>query len=286
MSFLAQDGDSTVLCYSHAGVLKREQADAVLAFTDYWKEVTGHYPAELVFDSRLTTHKSLAELNRRGIRFLTLRRKNKTLVQSLMTRPATDWTPCKLDVPHRKYKTPKVIDEEVTIQGYKGKIRQIAAKDLGREKPTLLITNTPATTVPSTLLTRYAKRMIIENAIADGVHFFHVDALCSSLEVEVDFSVALSVIGNGLYHLLASKLRGFEHCTAKQIHRKIVNTLAHVQVAQDKTIDVHFPLRAHNPLLREAGFHNKVVNAPWLLGAHVRYTLPTDESAPPIPANQ
>ncbi|MFH1259837.1 MAG: FlgD immunoglobulin-like domain containing protein, partial [Elusimicrobiota bacterium] len=51
----------------------------------------------------------------------------------------------------------------------------------------------------STLLTRYAKRMIIENAIADGVHFFHLDALCSSLQVEVDFSVVLTIVASLTY---------------------------------------------------------------------------------------
>jgi hypothetical protein len=32
------------------------------------------------------------------------------------------------------------------------------------------------------LITRYAKRMLIENALADAMQFFHIDALSSSAQ--------------------------------------------------------------------------------------------------------
>ena len=54
--FLAQDADSQVFCYSCANLLKREQADQVLRFVEFWKQSTGQHPAELVFDSKLTTY--------------------------------------------------------------------------------------------------------------------------------------------------------------------------------------------------------------------------------------
>lgn len=275
MTFLAQDGHSTVLCYSQAGVLKKDQADQVIAFVDFWKETTGRLPTELVFDSKLTTYKNLSEINQRGILFITLKRKTACLVRRLMSKPANAWTLCRLKVPQRKYRNPKILEETISLKGYQGTLRQIAAKDLGRELPTLVLTNdlkSPA----STLLTRYAKRMIIENAIADGVHFFHLDALCSSLEVEVDFSVVLTVAANGLYHLLAKRLKGFEQATAKQIHRKFVNTMAFVEVTENKTIQVHLPLRSHNPILREAGFDKEIVKAPWLFNAPLQIKIPTE----------
>lgn len=275
MTFLAQDGPSTVLCYSQAGVLKKDQPGQVLAFVNFWKDATGGLPAELVFDSKLTTYKNLSELNRRGVRFLTLRRKTARLVRRLMSGPPSAWTPCHLKVPQRKYRNPKILEETILLKGYQGTLRQIAAKDLGRELPTLLITN-DLKSPPATLLTRYAKRMIIENAIADGVHFFHLDALCSSLEVEVDFSVVLSVMASGLYHLMGNRLKGFEQATAKQLHRRFINTLAFIQINEDKTIQVRLPLRAHNPMLMEAGFHRQAVKIPWLYDALVQIKIPTD----------
>lgn len=275
MTCLAQDGGSTVLCWSQAGVLKRDQADAVLAFVRFWEETTGRRPAELVFDSRFTTYENLSTLNRMGIRFLTLRRKGPGLVRKLLSLPPAAWTPCPLDVPGRKYKNPKIVEERIRVKEYEGEIRQIAAKDLGRDLPTLLITN-DFKGEPEDLLARYAKRMIIENAIADGVHFFHLDALCSSLNVEVDFSVALTVVANGLYRLLANRIKGFEQATAKKLYRKFINTTATMEVHNDRQVSVHLPLQAHNPVLMEAGFGDHPVKVPWLRDALVQVKIPTN----------
>jgi len=279
MTFLAQDGESTVLCYSNAVMQKKEQSDEVLAFTRFWKETAGSLPDEVVFDSRLTTYDNLSKLNAVGVQFLTLRRKSTGLVQQLMSLPASSWTRCELDVPHRKYKTPKIIEQKVRLQGYRGEVRQIAAKDLGRDLPTILITNNFKTQA-SILLTRYAKRMIIENAIADGINFFHLDALCSSLKVEVDFSVVLTVVANGLYHLFGNQIKGFEQCTAKQLHRKFINTIASIEIMGNKNVNVHLSLRAHNPLLMEAGFKDKIIKVPWLENVSFRITIPTNTRKP------
>ena len=75
--FLARDATERVLCYAHAGVPKAEQPDEVLKFVDFWRSRTGSPPEELVFDSQLTTHAHLSRLNRRGVRFMTLRRRSR-----------------------------------------------------------------------------------------------------------------------------------------------------------------------------------------------------------------
>jgi transposase len=279
MTFLAQDGPSTVLCYSHAGLLKRDHHSQPITFAQFWEKTTGRLPTELIFDSKLTTYETLSTLNQMGIRFLTLRRKTAHLVRQLMSLPPESWIRCPLKVPQRKYRNPKIVDQTISLKGYTGKLRQIAAKNLGHDLPTLLITNDFKTT-PSILLTRYAKRMIIENAIADGVHFFHLDALCSSLHVEVDFSVVLTVVANGLYHLIANRLKGFEQCTAKQIHRKFINTLAHIHISENQSIDLSLPLRAHNPVLMEAGFNDLIVKTPWIFNAPIHIHIPTNTRKP------
>jgi hypothetical protein len=279
LTFLAQDGARSVLCYSQAGVLQRQQADQVLEFARFWKQTSGRFPRELIFDSKLTTYPKLSQLNEMGIHFTTLRRKSPTLIRQLMTLPTTAWTPCPLDVPGRKYKNPKIVEQTIRLKGYAAPLRQIAAKDLGRELPTLLITNNWKPT-PAQLLGRYAKRMIIENAIADGVHFFHLDALCSSLHVEVDFSVVLTIVANGLYRMLARPIQGFEHVTAKKLHRKFTNTAAVVRVLNPTQIEVLLSLRAHNPLLKEAGLIDRPVQIPWLNHATVTIKIPTDTQKP------
>ena len=267
--FLAQDGDSRALCYSNARLLKAQQPTEVLRFVRFWERTTGEVPRELVFDSRLTTVATLAQLNARGIRFLTLRRRNEKMIAALLALPRAAWTPRHLDVPHRKYRDPLVYESRVRLKDYPGELRQLAVKGLGRELPTLLLTNA-LTAAPEPLLTRYAQRMVVENAIADGVHFFHLDALCSGLQIEVDFSVALTVAGNLLYRLFARRIAGFEQAQPKQLYRRFINTLGEVAIDKD-TITVRYPKRAHNPLLVEAGFAQERVRVPWLHDRVLRF---------------
>lgn len=267
--FLAQDGTSRALCYSNARVLKAQQPTEILRFVAFWERTTGQVPEELVFDSRLTTAAVLAKLDARGIRFLTLRRRNEKLLADLLALPRAAWTPRHLDVPHRKYRDPLIYETRVRLKDYPGDLRQIAIKGLGRELPTLLLTNA-LSAPPAPLLTRYAQRMVIENAIADGVAFFHLDALCSGLQLEVDVSVACTVAANLCYRLFAQRIAGFEAAQPKQVYRRFINTLGEVHIDHD-TITVHFPKRAHNPLLLEAGFARERVRVPWLHDRVLRF---------------
>lgn len=271
LTFLAQDGDTRVLCYSNARILKRDQSDEVLRFAEFWKKDAGHYPKELVFDSKLTTIAKLSLLNEKRIRFLTLRSRNASLVRKLRELPEMSWTRCEMKVPQRKYRFPKIIDERIRLKDYEGELRQIAAKNLGRDAPTLLITNNLHES-PAVLLTRYAQRMLVENAIADGVHFFHLDALCSGVQVEVDFSTAVTVLSNMLYRWFARDLRGFERAQAKQLYRKFINTWADVRI-DSSGVEVVLPRRAHNPMLLEAGYDKLRVSVPWWGGATLRFSF-------------
>src|SRR4051812_6113647 len=78
-------------------------------------------------------------------------------------------------------------------RSYPAPIRQICARDLGHDEPTILLTNDTHAS-PRAILERYARRMLIENELADQVHFFHVDALSSAVAMKVDFDVTLTVI--------------------------------------------------------------------------------------------
>lgn len=266
---LAQDGTSRAFCYSNATIKKKETPEEVMRFCAFWKKTTGADPNELVFDSRFTTIEKLNQLNKRGIKFITLRTRSQKFVADLLALPKASWEHCTLDVPHRKYKTPRFYESRITLDGYDGSVRQLAVMDLGREAPTIIITNHLQTRV-KVVLERYAKRMIIENAIADGIHFFHLDALCSSVNIEVDFSVALTVLAELLYRMFARRIAGFGEATAKQLFRKFVNSTGGIKI-QDGEMVVAMARRAHNPLLLEAGYHRQSVTVPWLEDHVVRY---------------
>jgi transposase len=259
--FLAQDADSQVFCYSCADLLKREQAGEVLRFVKFWKKTYGELPAELVFDSKLTTYENLNRLNKMGITFMTLRRRSPGLRREMANIPRSAWRTIHLEVPHRTYQNPKIIDRKVKISDYEGPIRQLFITDLGHEEPTVLLTNDLKTSAAKRI-TRYAKRMLIENSLADSVDFFHLDTLSAAIRIRVDFDIMLTEIASGLYRIIARLLPGFETAKARQIFRHFLDTPAQIRIGE-YDVEVTYPKRAHNPLLIAAGFAEKTTPIPW-----------------------
>ena len=179
LAFLAQDADTRVFCYANGHLRKEEHNDEMLQFVTYWEQRTGQIPHELIFDSKLTTYPNLNQLNQKGIDFITLRRRSQKMLATIAGRPASAWRRVNLQNVSRAYRRPRILDDKVHIKGYDGPIRQLTVADLGHEEPTLLLTN-QMRRAASTLIERYAKRMVIENSIADGIDFFHMDALVFS----------------------------------------------------------------------------------------------------------
>jgi hypothetical protein len=272
LAFLAQDADTRVLCYCDADVRKGEEADQVLAFVRFWTRQTGKPPPHLVFDSQLTTYRKLAELTALGVRFITLRRRSPGLLREIALQPRSAWRTVHLDVPQRLYQTPKVIDQRVRLREYGGPLRQLFVKDLGHEQPTVLLTNDFRAT-PAALILRYARRMLIENGLADAVNFFHVDALSSAVALNVSFDVLLTTMATGLYRLLALKLRGFERAQPRQIWRRFLKSPAQVRISEDEVV-VELPRRAHNPILIASGLLEERTQVPWWEGRTLRFEIP------------
>ncbi len=250
-----------MFCYSKADLLKRDQADAVLDFVNFWKKAYGELPPELVFDSKLTTYAKLNRLNQMGITFMTLRRRSPGILREVANTSRSAWRTVHLDVPHRMYQTPKVVDQKVTLRDYAGPIRQMLITDLGHEEPTVLLTNDLRSSAAKRI-TRYAQRMLIENGLADAVEFFHLDALSSAVRLKIDFDVTLTEVASGLYRMLGRRLAGYESAQSRQLFRHFLNTPAEVEIT-DKRVEVTLPKRAHNPLLLAAGFAQRSTPIPW-----------------------
>jgi len=259
--FLAQEADSQVICYSHADVLKRQQVDEVMNFVEFWRKTYGRLPAELVFDSRLTTYKNLSLLNQRGITFMTLQRRSPSVLRAVANAPRSAWRTIHLDVPHRLHQTPKVIDRQVPLRDYQGVVRQLLITDLGHEQPTILLTNDLRSSA-NKRIERYARRMLIENGLADAVDFFHLDALSSAVRLKVDFDVTLTEVATGLYRMLARQLPGYEAAKGRQIFRHFLDAPAQIEIDEHR-VEIILPKRAHNPILRAAGVGEKSIPVPW-----------------------
>jgi hypothetical protein len=178
LTFLAQDADSQVFCYSNADIRKGEETEEVFRFIAFWKRQHGSPPQHLVFDSKLTTYQGLDRLDAAGITFLTLRRRAPKLLAEIDHLPPSAWRTITLDMSHRKYRTPRIYEQKTCPR--ERTFRQFFIKDLGHDEPTILLTNDRSST-PSKIIARYARRMLIENALSDAVRFFHIDALSSSV---------------------------------------------------------------------------------------------------------
>jgi hypothetical protein len=263
LAFLAQDGDQRFFCYANTDLRKEQQNDEILAFAKYWKKRTGQYPGELIFDSKLTTQANLSKLNRQGIKFITLRRRGPKLLEDLARHPRSAWRRIELSGVSRIYKRPRILDRRVMLDDYEGPIRQIAVMELGHEQPTLLLTNQMRRGAAK-LVGRYARRMLIENNIEDGVNFFHMDALSSAVALKVNCDVQLTLMASSLYRYLGQRIgQGYERAKSAHLFEDFIDATATLAI-DERTIRVHYQKRAHNPLLLAAGFNQTDVRVPWL----------------------
>ena len=266
LTFLAQDADSQVFCYANADIRKGEETEEVFRFIAFWKRQYGSVPKHLVFDSKLTTYQGLDRLNAAGITFLTLRRRAPRLLAEIDHLPPSAWRTITLDISHRKYRTPRVYEQKACPREHT--FRQFFIKDLGHDEPTILLTNDASSTARN-IIARYARRMLIENALADAVRFFHIDALSSSVGFKVDFDMALLVIASGLYRLMAQRMRGYDDAQARQIFRDLIDMPADVTVTE-REIRIRFHRRAHLPIVLASGLIDKPVPVQWWHGRPLR----------------
>jgi hypothetical protein len=263
LAFLAQDADTRVFCYANGELRKDEQNEEILRFVRFWKERTGRYPRELIFDSKLTTYAKLHEVNRLNIDFITLRRRTPGLKRTIERIPASAWRRIELKGVSRQYTHPRILEQRITLSGYDGPVRQVVVTDLGHEDPTILLTN-QMTRSAAKLVERYAQRMIIENTIADGIDFFHMDALSSAVAMKVNCDLQLTLMASSLYRLLAGRIgRGYEHAESRQVFLDFVNATADVTISKSDIV-VRYQKRAHNPLLIAAGIDTTETAIPWL----------------------
>jgi hypothetical protein len=113
--------------------------------------------------------------------------------------------------------------------------------------------------------------MIIENNLADGIDFFHMDALSSSVAMKVNLDLQLTLMASSLYRLFGCKLgNGYRKAKSRHVFRDFIDAGATLLV-EGKDILVRFQKRAHNPLLFGAGFDKTDIQVPWLKGKRLRF---------------
>ena len=272
LAFLAQDGETRVFCYANGELRKDQQNDEILAFVKFWKGRTGSLPEELIFDSKLTTYANLNKLNRQGMRFITLRRRSRKLLQQAAVQPPSAWRRIELESVSRAYKKPRILDEKITLRDYDGPIRQLTITELVHEQPTLLLTNQLRRSAAK-LIGRYARRMLIENNIEDGVDFFHMDALSSAVAMKVNCDLALTLMASSLYRHFAWRIGGvYQTAKSRHLFSDFIDATAQVTITQ-RDVVIRYQKRAHNPLLVAAGFDRRDTRVSWLGRKQLRFVF-------------
>ena len=237
----------------------------MIAFCEHWRSLTGQDPGLLVFDQKLTTQAVLAELDERGVTFMTLRMRSPALIRHIDQLDPKAFKTVRLDR-DGNYRKPEVVDETVRLSDYPHPIRQLVVRGLGRESPTVLITN-HSTATPKFLIERYARRMTIEQRLAEAIRSFHLDSLSSAVPLNVDLDVALSVLASAICAALRQRLPGYHTATPDTLQRRFLQTSGLI-LTTDDTITVRLDRRAYSPVLRSADLPDTTI--PWWGGRRLR----------------
>jgi transposase len=269
LTFFAQDSGTHNLVYANADLSKTTQNREVIAFCDHWKQASGTDPAMLVLDQKVTTHTVLGELDDRGVKFLTLRMRSASLTRHIATLPETVYKTITLDR-SGKHTKPKVHETTgVKLTGYPGTVRQLIVTGLGRDTPTVIITN-DYHTATKTLIERYARRMTIEQRLAEIIRAFHLDALSSTVNLNVDLDIVLCVLASALTAAFRTRLGGgYATVTPDTLQRRFFQTPGEI-INRHSTTTVRIDRRAYSPVLRHADLPTDTT-IPWWGNRRLHY---------------
>jgi len=269
LTFFAQDTGTHNLVYANADLTKASQHREAIAFCDHWKQVSGSDPRMLIMDQKVTTQQVLGELDDRGVKFATLRMRAPALMKQINALTSKDFRQITLDRPGRHNK-PKVHESAaVKLTSYPGTVRQLVVTGLGREAPTVIITNDHDITTRA-LIGQYARRMTIEQRLAEIIQAFCADALSSAVNLNVDLDVVLCVLAQALTAAFRLRLPGnYGHATPDTLQRRFLDTPGEI-ISNGASITVKINRRAYSPVLRHASLPADTA-VPWWGGRQLRF---------------
>ena len=267
-TFFAQDGDSDAVLYARSDIKRSESSEEIKKFIDYWVGIKGVVDQMLVFDSKLTRYEILYEIDEVPVKFITLRRRSKNMIDEALAVPDDQWFKIKLPIPKRKYKNVKVHESKIALIKNRKKFRQLIVKDHGRSEPTFIISNNEDLE-PKDLLTIYAKRWHIENKLSELVNFFSINKLSSPIMIRIHFDLLWTVIADSLYHLFAADIRRFENLRGQSLFRKFVDMPGIVHY-DGEGFNIRLRKRNATPVLSGVEKLKDDITVPWLDNRPVR----------------
>ena len=149
--------------------------------------------------------------------------RSPSLVKRINTLTAGDYKTVALNRPG-PHNRPKVCESAaVKLTSYPGTVRQLIVTGLGRDAPTVIITNDTQIKTKA-LIGHYARRMTIEQRLAEIIQAFCADALSSAVNLNVDLDVVLCVLAQALTAAFRLRLPGnYAHATPDTLQRRFLD---------------------------------------------------------------
>jgi len=262
LAAIAQDPDSGMITYGDATVRHNNESDVVVEFLDFYKKGVQQDLKYLVFDSKFTTYENLSKLDDNGVKFITIRRRGKKIVDEIEELTSSEWKHIRVLTTNGKTRQIRVNDRVIRLKSYGKQIRQIAITGHGKIKPALIITN-DFEMQAADIVRKYARRWLVEKTISEQTHFFHLNRLSSSMVIKVDFDLTMTILAHNLYRLLAKDLPGFEHNSAQTLFEKFIHDEGSVVCDKTKVV-VRLKKKRRLPVLLEALEQYLPIKLPWL----------------------
>lgn len=273
LAALSHDPDSGIITYGDASVRHDNESKVVVEFLDFYKSVGNGDLKYLVFDSKFTTYQNLKKLDEQSIKFLTIRRRGKTIVSQLEKLPKANWKSTRVSMANGRTRLLKVNDTKVFLKEYGQEIRQVAITGHGKLKPALIITNDFALSTDA-IIRKYARRWLVEKAISEQTHFFHLNRVSSSMVIKVDFDLTMTILAHNLYRVFASHLTGYTHNAAVTLYEKFIQNSGSVSLSEQGII-VKIKKKRNLPLLLTVMAPFQKTKISWLNNMPIQFVAAT-----------
>jgi hypothetical protein len=262
---LAQDPETGILCYGDTTIRHDNQNDVVLEFLDFYNCDTksNNTLKYLVFDSRFTTYQNLDKLNSRGIKFITVRRRSKTLVNRINAIDPALFSKIRIEKENGKGRNVMACEEYGPMKDYSGDIRHIYIKVAGKGQPAVLVTNDFTVSLKK-LIRKYSRRWLVETEISEHIDFFHLNRNSSGIVVKVDFDLTMTILAHNLYRLFSRDFDGYSHCEAQTLFDKFISDQGCIQIKDERVVTVRLKKKRTLPILLEQMKLHSDLQYPWL----------------------
>ncbi len=163
---LAHDPDTGIIDYGKADVKHKNESKVVLEFLDFYKQGDNKNDTlkYIIFDSKFTNYENLRKLDDNKVKFITIRRRGKNIVENINNIPKKDWKTIRIEKSGNKKRSIKIYEQTVYLRGYNKEIRQIYITGNGKIKPAIIITNDFDIST-NEVVRKYARRWLVEKVI-------------------------------------------------------------------------------------------------------------------------